>query len=108
VGRIALRAFAYHGTPIETSTSKIIQASWHDGRSHAIILGELPETQGKYMSHHDYGPDWGFSKEDARLDLTDGLCLLQTGAGLIRNYATERSHMESNLLGTQTTAEGAS
>jgi len=71
VGRIALRAFAYHGTPIETSTSKIIQASWHYGRSHAIILRELLETQGKYMSHHDYGPDWGFSKGDARLDLTD-------------------------------------
>jgi hypothetical protein len=60
------------------------------------------------MSHHDCGPDWGFPRGDARLGLTDLHAVCKPVRRLIGNYATERSHRESNLLGTQTTAGGAS
>jgi|HubBroStandDraft_6_1064221.scaffolds.fasta_scaffold144255_3 hypothetical protein len=59
------------------------------------------------MSPHDYGPE-GFPKSDARLGLTDLYAFCKPVRQPIRNYATERSHQESNLLGTQTTAGGAS
>jgi hypothetical protein len=60
------------------------------------------------MSPRDFGPDWGFPKGDARLGLTDLYAFCKPVRRLIRNYATERSHGESNLFGTQTTAGGAS
>jgi hypothetical protein len=58
------------------------------------------------MSPHDYGPDWGFPKGEARL--ADLYAFCKPVRRLIRNYATERSHRESNLLGTRTTAGGSS
>jgi hypothetical protein len=41
VGRIALRAFAYHGTSTRNIDVEIIQFSRHSWRTQAIVLGEL-------------------------------------------------------------------